>query len=247
MRNLVPTRALQRRSRRCLEIAFVAISAGIFLTLVGMALYTVPLTSKTSSAYTGFNLGRVALLVGGIGSLIAGALLVVRALTWRTENDLAKLTGEFLAQHLDERYTLIRNVSKRKLGYIDAVLVGPAGVLVFRIVDYQGHFLNEAGKWLKADKKGRWKPMWGNPTREATADVTSLRTYLAAHKLPDIPIFGIVVFTPNDPIARLTLKDPVMPATHLTSLPTRLQKNYLAKERIDPRVVTAIVRLLVDD
>ena len=153
MHNVVPSRALARRSRGLLEIGFVATAAGMFLAVVGFALYIVPLTSKTSSLYTAFNLGRGATLLGGMALAVAGVLMIVRALTWRTENDLARQTGALLAEHLDEQYTFIRNINHRKLGYIDAVLVGPAGILVFRIVDYQGRFLNETGKWLKENKQ----------------------------------------------------------------------------------------------
>jgi hypothetical protein len=245
MRNVVPSRALVRRSRQLLQFALLAITAGIFFALVGMAFYAVPLFSTGSTLYSIFDFGRAALFYGGIVLVIVGGLMVARAFTWKTENDLARQTGETLAPLLDERYTFIRNISKRQLGYIDAALVGPPGILVLRIVDYQGHFLNEAGKWLKADKKGRWKPMRANPTQDVVKDIQALRRYLAARNLPDdLPVFGIVVFVKDDPIAHLTLKEPVVRATHLSSLHNRLQSGYLAQDRIEPGLAAAVVRLL---
>lgn len=247
MRNVAPSRALVRRSRRLLEIAFVVVAIGIFLAIVGLALYAVPLTASTSSTFGLYNLGRTVLFIGGVFLGVVGVILAIRAFTWRTENDLALITGQYLEQYLDDQYTFIRNISKRSVGYIDAVLVGPPGVLIFRIVDYEGAFLNEAGRWLKADTKGEWRPMVTNPTKETVEDINSLREFLARNDLRDIPIFGVVVFLKDDPAVQLALKDPVVPATHLSSLHTRLQNNYLAKERIDEPVAIAIVQLLYDE
>lgn len=245
MRNVVPSRALARRSRQLLQVAFLAMAAGLFFAVLGMAFYAVPLVGDASSLRGFFDFGRALLFYGGIGLIILGGLMLVRAFTWRTENDLAKQTGETLAPLLDESYTFIRNISKRNIGYIDAVLVGPPGVLALRILDDEGRFLNEGGKWLKADKKGKWKPMRANPTEDVVDDIKALRSYLAARNLPeDLPIFGIVVFIKDDPEVHLTLKEPVVRATHLTSLHNRLKSSYLAKDRIEPGLAAAIVRLL---
>ena len=248
MRNVVPARALARRSRRLLEVAFIAITGGIFFAVVGLALRIVPLVHEASRLYPAFNAGRWCLILGGILLTGAGGVLILRALTWKTENDLAKQTGDFLSEHLDEQYTFIRNISRYKLGYIDAALVGPAGVMIFRIVDYKGAFLNEAGKWMKADLKSeKWKTASINPTKEVVQDIKSLRAYLAARKLPDMPVFGMIVFVKDDPAVHLTLKDSVVRATHLSSLPHRLQEDYLTKERLEPPAVKKIVRLLYGD
>ncbi len=247
MRHIVSSRAIVRRSRRLLEMAFVLVAAGIFLTVIGLALYVVPLTSDSSVSYTIYDMGRVLLFVGGIGLSLIGVALALRAVTRRTENDLALITGDTLAVHLDDRYAFIRNINRRGLGYIDAVLLGPAGLLVFRVVDYTGSYLNEAAKWLKANKKGEWKPLaFSNPTQDVIDDIKSLREYLALRDITDVPVFGVVVFTKEDPELQLTLKSPVVPATHLTSLFTRLQPNYLAKDRIDQNKADAIYHLLYE-
>ena len=66
------------------------------------------------------------------------------------------------------------------------------------------------------------------------------------HNLPEIPVFGVVVFSKDDPIAKLTLKKPIVPATHMSSLPIRLKEHYLAKERIEMKAAVAVERLLFD-
>lgn len=246
MKNVAPSRALMRRSRQFVEIAFVLGAAGIFLATFGLALYAVPLTSSGSDIFGLFDFGRAVAFFGGIALGIIALLLMARALTLKKENDVANIVGQNLEQYLGEAYTFIRNVSKRKVGYIDAVLVGPCGVLVFRTLDYKGKFMNEKAKWLKADKQGNWKPMFTSPTQDVLVDVKNVRAYLADRNLNDIPIFGVVVFTENDPEAHLILKEPVVPATHLSSLYNRLQKNFLAKERMGEAETSAIVNLLYD-
>lgn len=207
----------------------------------------VPPSSPNLGLYEGF-----ATLLIGIGAvvLLIGIGVAVRGATFRTDNKLAQRVGESMAASFDEGYTLIRNVSKFGLGYIDAVLIGPPGALVFRITDARGNFLNEGDRWLIAsgidapNEAARWVPARIDPTRECIVDIKALRSYLAKNGLPDVPVYGVVVFTEPDPQARLTLKNPKLPATHMGSLVQRLQPNYLHETRIDPATSTRIVDLL---
>ena len=183
-------------------------------------------------------------LVAGVALLVIAVVLAIRAFTWKTDNDLALITGKFLAQYLDDRFTLIRNVSKRQIGYVDAVLVGPPGVLVFRILDTEGTFANEGANWLRRQPNGELVPARINPTREAVDDIRKVREYLEKKQIPNAPVYGVVVFT--QPVQRVTLSahDPVVPPSHLQSLVDNLRPNYLAKDRIDAPEVVQIVRAL---
>lgn len=246
LRNVAPAQALARRARRLIQLAFVTVSAGIFFAIVGLALYVVPLTANSSSAFALFDAGRALFFYGGALMGLVGVGMAVRAVTWRRENEPARQTGRALAAHLDSRYIFIRNLSRRGLGYVDAVLVGPAGVLVFRTVDMQGVYLNEATKWLRGSHQG-WQPMrLTSPTEELIDDMRSMREYLARVELYDIPIFGVVVFTQEPPLARFQLKDPVMPVTHLSQLPARLREFYLNAERLNAASVKRIEDYLYD-
>jgi hypothetical protein len=247
MRNVAPSIALARRSRRLLEIAFIVVVAGVFLTVVGIALYVVPFTASAESTSSVFDAGRGVLFLGGIIAALVGVGLSVRAFTWKTENDLALQTGEALEPYLDNRFVFIRNVSRIALGYIDAVLVGPSGVLVFRILDLRGEFLNEGDKWLRRPTGKNWTPMFTNPTEEVIEDIKSLQEYFARRGITDVPMFGVVVFVEPPEAALVTTTEPVVPVTHLTSLHTTLQRNYLAAQRIDQATVTAIVRTLYNE
>lgn len=244
MRNIAPSRVLSRRSNQLLTIAFFVAGAGVFVAAIGVALYVVQFAAPSNPGYETYLFIRGMVFAFGLLIILVAVGMAIRALTWKKDNDLAIVTGRYLEQYLNERYTFIRNISKREIGYVDAVLIGPPGVLVFRILNERGIFANEGPNWLKQNKKGEWLPAGIDPTREAIADIRKTREFLAKHKLGEIPVYGVVVFIVEPPYAQLMAKEPTVPLTHLNSLNDNLQNNYLAKDRIDLTVVTAIVRLL---
>lgn len=248
MRNVAPSRALERRARSLLQVAFFTAAAGVFFVFVGIALTAVPLAAPSSSSYGLYNFIRNAAFIVGVLAAISGILMGIRAITWRPDNDLAKITGATISHYLDDRYTFIRNVSKLSLGYIDAVLVGPPGVLVFRIVDHSGVYLNEIDRWLKMNPRDRkWIPAGIDPTREAVTDIKNLQVFLAKRGLAaDLPIFGVVVFIKDPPMLQLSQKDGVLPATSLSQLYASLQGTYFARERISKGAIDGVVKLLYD-
>lgn len=247
MDNVAPSRALNRRSTHLLQVGFVVLAIGVFLTIVGLLMVTIPLFPPNHSLYGVYNI--VGDIVFGLGLIVAlvGVGLAIRAVTRRKENDLANHTGQFLAQFLDGRYTFIRNINRPTLGYIDAVLVGPPGVLVFRIVDNEGSFANEASNWLKQNATGEWVPLGFSPTKEAVTDIQSVRQYLAKKNLAQVPVFGVVVFIKDPTRVQIVEKEPVVPISLLPSLYTNLGRDYLSKQdRIPQEVVTAIRRFMLE-
>jgi hypothetical protein len=247
MRNVAPSEALRRRANIYLALGFVIAAIGAFCFILSFVMRDIILAAPGSSTYTTVEAVRSIFSLFWIVALL-GIGLVGFAIWWgaHIDNSLARITGDVLGQRLDNRYTFIRNISKLGTGYIDAVLIGPPGALVFRVLDQQGAFVNEGDRWVIMDGKGQWVPARINPTKEVVDDIKKLRDYLTARKLPDMPIFGVIVFIKDDPAVRLTLKEPVVPATHLSSLYNRLQSNYFAKERIDQRTVQAIIDQLYD-
>jgi hypothetical protein len=241
MHNLVPSRALARRSRTLLTIAIVVGALGAFIAAIGVVLYAIPLVQAGDTLY---DLVRGSLIAFGALLFLLALVLVVRAVTWRTDNDLAVQVSSALGASLDARFTFIRNISTRELGYIDAILVGPPGVLTFRILDYKGILANEGADWLIQNKKGEWRPLGSSPTREVVADIEKLRTYLSGRNLGDVPVYGVIVFTTDPSATQLMGKAPVVPPTHLASLIPNLGDNYLAKDRIDARRIADTVRTL---
>lgn len=248
MHNVAPSRALARRTRQLLTIAFVVAAVGIFVAVAGLALFVVPVVGPASSAYGLFTAIRIGVLLLGIVIFLVALAIIIRAMTLRKDNDLAMVVGRFLTGYLDDRYHFIRNISKRDIGYVDAVLVGPPGALVFRILDERGVYMNEGANWLKQEGgPNRWVTARIDPTRECVQDIKKLREYLAANKLDAVPVYGVIVFVREQPQLHLVPREPVVPITTLRALLPNLSGNYLAKEqRIDAGRITAVIQLLYD-
>lgn len=246
MENVAPARALVRRSRQLLQWAFVVFSIGVLLVVMAAVAFVIQLLPPNHRSFAVYDLLRWIGFVVGVILVLLGLGLAIRAFTRRTENDLAHTTGRFLQQRLDSQYSFIRNINRMGLGYIDAVLLGPPGVLVFRILDDRGGFANEGAKWLHYGKDD-WKTFRINPTQQAVDDIEHLRLYLQRRKL-NTEVFGVVVFLGNESQVQLHLKDPVVPVSHLHTLVETLQPNYFARmDRLQPAELRTIRRLLLED
>lgn len=249
MENIAPVRALNRRSTQLLQIAFIVLAVGILLAVIGALFQTILLIPRTHPLFSLYEFAGGVLLVGGVIAILAAIAMVIRAFTRRKENDLALITGDVLNQtnFFDGRYSYIRNINRPGLGYIDAVLVGPPGALVFRILDDTGNFANEGANWMKQNGQGEWVPYRINPTKQAIDDVQHLRDHLTKKRLETVPVFGVIVFTAGPNMAQVAEQAPVMPISHLHTLIQNLGKEYLANtDRIPQEAVTAVRRLLLE-
>lgn len=239
MQNINPSRNIARRGRYYLFIGSVTFFGGAIAVTLGILFFFFPLWHTFA-----FEVLRALLIFAGVVALIAGIGIIIRALTLQKDNPLAYAVGEALSQFLDNRYTYLRNVSKRGVGYIDAVLVGPPGALVFRIVDYTGTWINERGEWRIINRKGQLRPAGTNPTREAVRDVIALRKFFAKRGLSQVPVYAIVVFTSE--FAKLSAEGPVVPICEIPTLYAIMRRDYLTDERIAPPTVRAAVDAIMD-
>ena len=187
------------------------------------------------------NFGWIFVLLAMLVVLV-GVGILVRGLTLRKENLGALAVADVLGRELEERFTLIRNVSRRGLGYIDAVLVGPPGALVFRIVEEPGIFLNEGADWLQRKGGQTYELSRLNATRECVTDVYALREYLARNALSNVPVYAVVVFTHSQ--AQLSARQPVVPIAELRTLTTVLRRDYLVEDRIDKETIEKTVAVV---
>lgn len=243
MQNINPTNSRNRRALLYLSIIGLPLTIGGCIAATSIVLLTqLPVLG---------NFNTVGILCLGIFCLVAfivGPIYTYRGLTLAKDNQLAYEVGEVLSQSLgsDSRYTYIRNVSRRNLGYMDAVLVGPPGALVFRIVDYQGLWRNELAEWkYQNPKNGKIVPANINPTRECARDVYVLRKYLAKRKLDKVPVYGIVVFHDGTNLT-LQASGPVIPITKTHRLYEVMSRDYLQKERINISQIEATVDAIID-
>ncbi len=232
MQNLNPTRIVARRGRDVLIIGALVLMGGLLVG--GCGLIVLLLFSNTTFGFLFMVLGLIVLIVG--------AGFMIRGMTYRRENLPALAVADVLSRELDASYTFIRNVSRRGLGYIDAVLVGPPGALVYRIVDKGGIFLNEGADWLERKGGHTFELSRFNATRECVTDIFALREYLARRGLSNVPVYGVVAFT--NPQVQLSARQPAVPIAELRTLTTVLRRDYLLEDRIDQKTVEATVQAI---
>jgi hypothetical protein len=239
MQNINPSYSITRRGRFYLFMGSVGLFGGLIAITLSILFIYFPLWETVL-----FTLFQILLFLVGLAMIGAGGLGIYRGLTLQKDNPIARAVGEGLSHFLDNRYTYLRNVSKRRVGYIDAVLVGPPGALVFRIVDYAGTWINERADWIVQAKAGRLRPAKTNPTRECVHDVYALRKFLARHGLERVPVYGIVVFT--SPNVSLKAEGPIVPISEIPTLYRIMSRDYLSDERVAPPMVRSAVDVIID-
>ncbi|GAB4570846.1 MAG: hypothetical protein Kow0077_05980 [Anaerolineae bacterium] len=213
--------------------------AGLVFVALALFLFVVPL-----SLAEWYRLTRLVLLVLGAVLILLGLVLALRGIRFPRDNPHALAMARFLEQFLDYRYTFIRNIGRRELGYVDAVLVGPNGILVFYFFARKGAFYTERNVWF--ERRGQsLEPLKENPTREAVKDVNALREFLARRRLSSVPVYAVIVVT--DPQTAITAQQPIVPVAHMHNVQMALQSNYLAAERIRPPESAAVVRAIMED
>lgn len=234
MDNINPSSNITRRGRFYLFLGFVGALGGAISIALAVLFVYFPLWDSVL-----FDLFQIVLLLIGLVSVGVGLVVCYRGFTLKKDNEDAYGVGEGLGQFLDSRYTYLRNVSKRGVGYIDAVLVGPPGALVFRIVDYTGSWINERTEWRVMSGKGGLRAAKSNPTRDCVRDVFALRKFLAAKGLDRVPVYAIVVFA--SPNVRLKAEGPIVPIAEIPTLFQIMRRDYLKEERIAPHHVRQTV------
>lgn len=240
MDNINPT---QNRNRRALFYLGVV---GFPVLILGVASLVIVILLTQFPAFGDQTfLAIVCLSMVALVGVIGGGIGVYRGLTLDRENELALQVGDYLRQFMDKRYVFMRNISRRGLGYIDALLVGPAGVLVLRIVSHNGTWRNERAEWRVKRPNGKMVAAPSNPSRECARDVYALRKYLAKHQLSDVPVYGMVVF--HSPNVILQGESPVVPITETRLLHQIMQRDFLQNEsRISPQQAQATIDAIIN-
>ena len=244
MRNVAPTRRLNRRSSDLLLAAALVFLLGAAMTVAGIALHIFSLVVPSNDGYDAYDLTRKALLSAGIGIAFVSLFMALRAVSWKTDNALAWQLGELLAERLDRQFVFIRNISKGSLGAIDAALLSKHGVLVLRITQRKGEYFNDGGAWLRRSRKGRWRPLRWNPTRAVVKDALKLKDFLKEWELTAVPVYAAVVFLRDKPAAQFKTRDPAVPVVYASGLIDGLQDSYFAQARLDADTVQQILNLL---
>lgn len=247
MQQLTPARALTRRAVNQLLMAASLGLLGLLLAIVGAFLYLVPLAVPDNPSFPAYDALRQALLALATLGFGLGVLISGRAIFRRPPRPAAALVSQALAQHLDARYTTIRHLSHVAYGALDAVLIGPPGLLVLRTLTREGIFFNQGGKWMQQRDQGAWRALNWSPSEAAQRDVRRLQAYLTRKGHPHVPINAAVIFTGQRPTTTITREHPAVPVLQTQDLPEALRRVYLDREaRLSSAQARAIIALLTD-
>lgn len=117
-----------------------------------------------------------------------------------------------LVKELDDAYVLFRRVLlPRATEPIDAVLVGPCGILIMAIFNRKGTYACDGDEWFHSSDDGQsWQTADDNPIKRVLYDHIQLKAYLDREGVRGMPFENAVV-CPN---ARTQLI-PQQPATLL--------------------------------
>ncbi|MBK9123355.1 MAG: hypothetical protein IPM16_09590 [Chloroflexi bacterium] len=241
MKSVSGGRAITRQAYQFSVFGFGGVAFGVFLIVLGAFLSRVPLAAPGSAdAATLQTIVSIAQAVGVV-AVILGIAAIARGLTFKRKSPLTERVAAVLSGALGDEYVLFRGLNTVRLGYIDAVLIGPPGVLVFRIVEGGGTLLVEGDRWLRPGRIGDWVPAGINATHECIVDMRAVRNHLARKNVPTEYIFGVAVIVGD---ARITEKASVLPSVTVEQLVSRLKAGYMAKQRIDPPTASAIIAQL---
>lgn len=241
MKSVSGGRAITRQAYQFIVFGFGGVAFGAFLIVLGAFLGRVPLAAPGSAeAATLQTIVSISQFVGVVAAGL-GAAAIVRGVTFKRESPLTERVAAVLAGALGDEFVLFRGLNTLRLGFIDAVLIGPPGVLVFRIVAGSGTYLVEGDRWLKPGRHGGWVPAGINATQECMVDMRAVRNHLARKGVPTEFIFGVAVVVGD---ARITEKSSVLPAVTVDHLVQRLGAGYMAKKRIDGTAAAAITAQL---
>ena len=127
---------------------------------------------------------------------------------------------QLIVQALDGNWTLFRNIQipGRNKGDLDIVLVGPPGVWVLEVKNFQGKYRNIGDRWEYFHSK-KWTPAKGNPSQQAFNNAVRLGNFLKADHLK-VFVNAVVVWANEE--SQLVFENPSTAIWTYSRLPDEL-------------------------
>ena len=215
------------RARRRMATGCLTTLAALVLVAFGVVLMLFPLFE--GALQTIVNIGAFA--VGG-ALLVFGIFYFGKGVGSVTYDPRGARLAQVLSTVLDGRHILVREPAQPGLdARLDALVIGPGGIMVFKLVDEPGIYRCEGDLWLQRPPGKDFQVWLRNPTREFLPEIDRLRAYLNKRDLGSVPLSTLIVFT--DPHASISARAPAVPITTLFNLPVELHNGYLLRPRID--------------
>jgi hypothetical protein len=195
MRVIRPAALHPGQRRRQLLLAVTMLAAGVLAGQLALTTRTAPLSGGMAGA-------------AAIG-LGVGAAWLLRAVRPTRARQLVERLASLLASTFDDSYTLVLapRLPVRDADRLDAILIGPAGVRVLTIRDWEGRYRVHGRSW-EFDARGRrgWIRCRTNPSYDAIALANEVARWATEQELGDLPIRPVIAFP--DPAARIVLEEP---------------------------------------
>jgi hypothetical protein len=115
---------------------------------------------------------------------------------------------QVIVQALDGNWHLFRNIQipGRNRGDLDLVLVGPPGVWVLEVKNFNGNYRNVGGNWYY--KRGKsWRTTLKNPSKQALNNAYRLKNFLNADRMK-VFVHSTIVWANQE--SRLFVENPAI-------------------------------------
>lgn len=195
MRVIRPARLYAGQRRRLIALAAGMILAGLAAGQLALMAPSAPLSGAMAGA-------------AAIG-LGVGAAWLVRAVRPSHARRLADRMASQLSAAFDDSYVLVLGprLPIRDAARLDGVLIGPAGVRVVTMRDWEGRYRVRGRVW-EFDARGKrgWIRCRTNPSFDAIALAHGVARWASEAELGELPVRGVVAFP--GPAARIVLEEP---------------------------------------
>lgn len=196
MRVIRPAALTASGRRRPLLLALSMLAAGILALELAVVGPTTPAQAAVIAAAAAIGLG-------------VGTAWLLRAARSRGARSGAQELEALLAATFDDSYTLILapRLPIREAAHLDGMLVGPAGVRVLTVRDWEGRYRVRGRLWEFDAGGGRgWIRCRTNPSFEASGLGDGVSHWMRRAGLAEAPISPAVVFP--RPRSRVVLEEP---------------------------------------
>lgn len=233
MRVIRPAALTVAGRRRPLLLALSMLAVGILAVELAVA-------GPTTSTAAAVMAGAAAL---GLG---VGAAWLVRVIrpdrAHRVSEDLASL----LSTTFDDTYTLVvaPRLPVRDAVRLDGILVGPGGLRVLTVRDWEGRY-RVRGKVWEFDARGRrgWIRCRTNPSFDATALAEGVARWAQEAGIPDVAVQPAIVFPRRH--SRIVLEEPADEIVTTENAPW--WANTIGRvRRLDPAASARVLEAVLD-
>ncbi len=207
-------------------------------------LATGALASEMTLIGSGATVGLLA-SVAAIG-LGIGAAWLARALSPNRMRSAAAMLERLLVPLFDDSYTLILGprLPIRDVARLDGLLVGPAGISVLTVRDWEGRYRVRGRSWEFHAGRGRgWIRCRTSPSYQAASLAEGVERWAAHAGVPHAPLRATVAFPL--PRSRILLEQPEDEIVTAANGPW--WANTIGRtRRLDARIGATVVRAVLD-